>query len=57
MEDESPAIEDVYTFDKVLGEGSFGIVKRAIKKDTGEAFAVKMIKKENLESDDMNALQ
>lgn len=56
MEDESPAIEDVYTFDKVLGEGSFGIVKRAIKKDSGEAYAVKMINKENLQTEDMTAL-
>lgn len=40
------SIEDVYTFQKELGAGAFGKVKRAIHKATGQPYAVKMIDKD-----------
>ena len=34
-----------YSFEKKLGEGSYGKVKLAKKKDTNEKFAIKILKK------------
>eukprot|EP01016_Furgasonia_blochmanni_P007073 TRINITY_DN12834_c0_g1_i12.p1 TRINITY_DN12834_c0_g1~~TRINITY_DN12834_c0_g1_i12.p1 ORF type:complete len:379 (-),score=126.99 TRINITY_DN12834_c0_g1_i12:113-1249(-) len=50
-------IKDDYKFDKVLGEGSFAVVRKGIKKSSGEEVAIKIIDKANLESDDQLALQ
>lgn len=50
-------IKDNYKFDKVLGEGSFAVVRKGIKKTTGEEVAIKIIDKSNLETDDQIALQ
>lgn len=50
-------IKDHYKFDKVLGEGSFAVVRKAMRKSTGEEVAVKIIDKNNLESDDQMALE
>ena len=49
-------IKDEYKFDKVLGEGSFAVVRKGIKKSTGEEVAIKIIDKGSLESDDQLAL-
>ena len=49
-------IKDHYKFDKVLGEGSFAVVRKGIKKTTGEEFAIKIIDKSNMETDDQQAL-
>jgi len=38
-----------YSIGDKLGEGSFAIVKRAVKKETGGLFAVKVIKKIKIE--------
>jgi len=38
-------IHNFYTFEENIGEGSFGVVRRAYKKDTGEYFAIKTIDK------------
>ena len=38
-------IEDIYEFGEILGKGSFGSVKRAIRKGTNFEFAVKVIDK------------
>lgn len=51
------SLKDNYKLDKVLGEGSFAVVRKGIKKATNEDFAVKIIDKTNLESDDQLALQ
>eukprot|EP01015_Nassula_variabilis_P017500 TRINITY_DN2767_c0_g1_i1.p1 TRINITY_DN2767_c0_g1~~TRINITY_DN2767_c0_g1_i1.p1 ORF type:complete len:309 (-),score=61.44 TRINITY_DN2767_c0_g1_i1:18-944(-) len=51
------SIKDDYKFDKVIGEGSFAIVRKGIKKSTGEEVAIKIFDKSNLESDDQLALQ
>jgi calcium/calmodulin-dependent protein kinase I len=41
-----------YKFDKVLGEGAFAVVRKAIRKSNNEEVAIKIIDKEALESDD-----
>jgi len=51
------SLKENYKLDKVLGEGSFAVVRKGIKKSTNEEFAVKIIDKTNLESDDQLALQ
>jgi len=51
------SLKDNYKLDKVLGEGSFAVVRKGIKKSTNEEFAIKIIDKTNLESDDQLALQ
>jgi calcium/calmodulin-dependent protein kinase I len=50
-------LKDTYKLDEVLGEGSFAIVRKGIKKATNEEFAIKIIDKTSLESDDQIALQ
>jgi len=50
-------IKDTYKLEKVLGEGSFAVVKKGVKKSTNEEFAIKIIDKTTLESDDQLALQ
>ncbi|CAI2364292.1 unnamed protein product [Moneuplotes crassus] len=46
--------EDIHNFydieDKILGEGSFGVVRRGADKDTGEIRAIKSIKKSRIRS-------
>jgi len=44
-------IEDVYDIGKELGSGAFSIVKSCRHKKTGEEFAVKIIRKENVKQD------
>ena len=46
-------IEDLYEFGEILGKGSFGSVKRAIRKGTNFEFAVKVIDKDSLNSNPM----
>ena len=46
------SIRDKYTLDKVLGEGSFAVVRKGINKQTGQEVAIKIIDKQSLESDD-----
>ena len=36
-------VEDFYDIGEELGKGSFAVVKRAVHKSTGEAFAAKII--------------
>jgi calcium/calmodulin-dependent protein kinase I len=50
-------IKDKYFIDKTLGQGSFGEVKKATNKASGEEFAVKIINKAELEQEDLVALQ
>jgi calcium/calmodulin-dependent protein kinase I len=50
-------IKDKYLFEKTLGQGSFGEVKKAKNKTTGEEFAVKMIQKADMQQEDLLALQ
>lgn len=50
-------IKDRYLFDKTLGQGSFGEVKKIKNKTSGEEFAVKIINKADMQPDDLIALQ
>ena len=43
-----PKLEDIYTLDKQVGKGAFGVVKAAINKRTGEVLACKSISKAKL---------
>jgi len=45
-------LKDSYKFDKILGEGSFAVVRKGVKKASNEEFAIKIIDKTSLESDD-----
>lgn len=45
------SFEDVYDMGQELGRGAFSIVYRATLKSTGEAYAVKVIKKKNVKQD------
>eukprot|EP01124_Arcella_intermedia_P004230 TRINITY_DN12382_c0_g1_i1.p1 TRINITY_DN12382_c0_g1~~TRINITY_DN12382_c0_g1_i1.p1 ORF type:complete len:315 (-),score=56.66 TRINITY_DN12382_c0_g1_i1:4-948(-) len=38
-----------YKFDKVLGKGSFGVVRRAVHRGTGNCYAAKIIEKRSIE--------
>jgi serine/threonine protein kinase len=49
-------VRDCYTIGKTLGKGSFGEVKEATHNKTGLKRAVKFIKKEDLDSDEQEAL-
>lgn len=46
-------IHDVYKFDAVIGKGSFGQVRKAIRTGTNNAVAVKIVEKESLNSNPM----
>ncbi|KAM3140347.1 hypothetical protein pb186bvf_007507 [Paramecium bursaria] len=50
-------IKDAYKFDKVLGEGSYAVVRKGIRKQDNQEFAIKIIEKASLESDDHLAIQ
>jgi len=50
-------IKDFYKIDKVLGKGSFAVVKKGINKETGKEVAIKVIERESLEDEDEMALQ
>lgn len=50
-------ITDFYTFEDELGAGTFGIVKLAINKTTGEEVAIKIIDRKGMEEDDEVALR
>jgi len=45
------SFEEVYTVGKELGSGAFSVVKSCTHKETGEEFAVKIIRKENVKQD------
>ena len=48
VEDEHQ-IEERYISGEVLGQGSFGVVREAVQKETGQKFAIKIINKEKVE--------
>jgi len=57
MVDHNRNIKDEYKIDpNVLGEGSFGIVKKGRSKQTGEKVAIKIITKRTMTEEDNIAL-
>jgi len=49
-------IKEFYKLEKNLGEGSFGIVRKAVKKSTNEEYAIKLLEKAKMDMDDLYAL-
>lgn len=45
-------VEDLYTFDRNLGKGQFGITRLVIEKSTGDAYACKTISKRKIATKD-----
>jgi len=43
-----PKVTDLYELGEVLGKGAFGVVRRAVHKQTGQAVACKSISKSRL---------
>lgn len=51
------AITSVYEIKEKLGTGSFAIVKKAVHKKTGKEVAIKIIKKKNLNGEELATIQ
>lgn len=47
VEDEHQ-IEETYISGEILGQGSFGVVREALQRETGNKFAIKIINKEKV---------
>lgn len=50
-------IKDYYEFGREIGRGGFSVVVEGAKKGTSERFAIKCIKKANVEKDDIKLLR
>jgi calcium/calmodulin-dependent protein kinase I len=50
-------IKEDYEFKAILGEGAFGKVIQAIKKDDNQFYAIKMVAKSELDDEDLKNLQ
>jgi calcium/calmodulin-dependent protein kinase I len=51
-----PSIKTLYKLQEIVGRGSFGVVKRAIRKADQKEFAVKIIKTKKLQSEEKEAI-
>lgn len=49
--------EENYTLGKMIGSGTFSVVREAIHKPTGQKYAIKCIKREGLTAEDLEALK
>ncbi|KAM9302111.1 serine/threonine-protein kinase 33 [Gastrophryne carolinensis] len=56
MDDEA-AIQQIYTFGRKLGQGSFGVVIEATHKDTGRKWAIKKVNREKAGSSAVKLLE
>jgi serine/threonine protein kinase len=50
------SFEEQYTLGKMIGSGTFSVVRDAIHKPTGQKYAIKCIKREGLSAEDIEAL-
>lgn len=50
-------IKEFYKIEVTIGRGTFGTVKRAKNRETGERVAVKVLSKKKMNKDDMDAAQ
>mmetsp|Transcript_22886 Transcript_22886/g.47475 ORF Transcript_22886/g.47475 Transcript_22886/m.47475 type:complete len:520 (-) Transcript_22886:80-1639(-) len=57
LKDSKTGFLDDYTIGTDLGSGSFSVVKQAIHKQSGEIYAVKVIKRSSLPADEVDALR
>jgi len=51
------SIKQAYVLGEKVGEGSFGLVRKAIRRATGEEVAIKAIDKHKLDPDELTSLQ
>jgi len=49
-------MKEVYKLENIVGEGSFAVVKKGTKKSNNQDYAIKIIDKTALESDDQLSL-
>lgn len=56
VESKDQSVRNFYTLVEQIGEGAFGVVYKAIKKDTGETYAIKSIDKSTLSQDELTSL-
>lgn len=54
---EEAEVEDYYTIHEKLGVGSFAVVKRLVRKNDKKEFAVKIVKKKNLNAQELLCLR
>lgn len=52
----SNSFEEQYTLGKVIGSGTFSVVRVAIHKPTSQRYAIKCIKRDGLVAEDIEAL-
>jgi calcium/calmodulin-dependent protein kinase I len=50
------SFEDQYALGKMIGSGTFSVVREAIHKPTGVKYAIKCIKRDGLVAEDIEAL-
>lgn len=50
------SFEEQYTLGKIIGSGTFSVVRIAVHKPTGQRYAIKCIKREGLVAEDIEAL-
>lgn len=50
------SFEEQYTLGKVIGSGTFSVVRIAVHKPTGQRYAIKCIKRDGLVAEDIEAL-
>ncbi|XP_045146922.1 serine/threonine-protein kinase 33 [Echinops telfairi] len=55
--DDGAAIQEFYTFGRILGQGSFGMVTEATDKETGTKWAIKKVNKEKAGSSAVKLLE
>uniref|UniRef100_A0A8C3VZF9 Serine/threonine-protein kinase 33 n=1 Tax=Catagonus wagneri TaxID=51154 RepID=A0A8C3VZF9_9CETA len=55
--DSGAAVQEIYTFGRILGQGSFGLVIEAVDKDTETKWAIKTVNKEKAGSSAVKLLE
>lgn len=50
------SFEEQYALGKVIGSGTFSVVRDSVHKPSGQRYAIKCIKREGLQAEDIEAL-
>jgi calcium/calmodulin-dependent protein kinase I len=51
------SVKQFYVMGEKIGEGTFGIVRKAVRKDTGEEVAIKAMDKQKLDPEELTTMQ
>lgn len=51
------SVKQFYIMGEKIGEGTFGLVRKAVRRETGEEVAIKAMDKQKLDPDEMTSLQ